>query len=248
MPSTAGRIVALEGVSGVGKTTLMAGLSARVSAVALPEAFDRLGRSVPLEFTDERSLSRIERLLLEEEARRYALARRETARGFHVVADTGFLGPLTYTLGLGTDVPFAPRVATRLLARARQLGAGARWGIPDVTLVLDVSRRTAERRARGAPDHDEPLRARHLEVGQRELNLWRTKLAPTVRGRVRWVSARGSKGTVVSRVAGEWKRLVQVGPASATEAKRLLRAYESVLSATVKKRTRPPAPLADEAP
>ena len=95
-----GRLVALEGGSASGKSTLVTAAARTFGWRPLAEAFDRLDPAPSLDFDSPRELLRLEATLLAEEVRRYHEARRLTERGATVLADTGFLGPLTYTLGL----------------------------------------------------------------------------------------------------------------------------------------------------
>ena len=195
-----GRLVALEGASGVGKSTLARLLRDRWGWGTLAEAFSRL-RPVPgLEFGSSEELIAIEETLLEEECRRYREARRRCRRGEDVVADTGFLGPLTYTAGL-VALGRAPSSALRAVRRKVQVRFSlGELGWPDGILYLDLA--PAELRRRSVRDpvgHPEPLAARHRAVGRFERAFYLRILAPLWPGRVVLVPATASPSVVAWR-------------------------------------------------
>src|SRR5579863_7292459 len=95
------RIVALEGTSGVGKSRVARALALPGSGtVLLPEAYDRLDPAPSLAVPDRRALWGVEARLLRAEVGRYREALRWRGQGRVVIADTGFLGPLTYSVGM----------------------------------------------------------------------------------------------------------------------------------------------------
>ena len=129
-----GALVAVEGGSAAGKTTLVRVACHQFGWRPLAEAVDRLDPAPSLEFASSAELLRLEATLLAEEVHRYAEARRWCERGATVLADTGFFGPLTYTLGL-VELRLAPRSIADDLARSvRALVSAGRLGIPDLTV------------------------------------------------------------------------------------------------------------------
>jgi len=197
-----GRVVAVEGPSAAGKTTVVTAVAARLEATVVPEAFRRLDPPPSLEFVTEDGLAELEWGLLEEDARRFEEAHRAAASGELVLADTGFLGPITYTAGLVELRAAAGRTLGALVARARALAEDGRWGVPDAVLYLATSPHAQFARARGDPvGHPARLAARHVAVGEIERRLYRDRLAPLWGGRFREVSGDGGRDPVVDRVA-----------------------------------------------
>jgi len=143
-----GRIVALEGRSGVGKSRLLRFLLDRHPEwVGIPEAYERLRPRPSLDVPDRVELGTVERRLLREERRRYREAIRRRAEGRTVILDTGPFGPLTYAVGLARldparDVVGALEGAYRRAARDRTLG------VADLTLRLSAPDRTVRARVR----------------------------------------------------------------------------------------------------
>ncbi len=184
-----GRILALEGASGAGKSTVTRAAARAYGWVRLAEAFDRLDRP-DLDFRTESELRWIERTLLREDARRFAEARRLRERGRIVVADTGFLGPLTYTAGL-VALGIAPReVFDEIEALACRLGRDSAYGLPDVVVYLDVPETTRRRRAgKDARRHPSELDRRHATVARFERGFYRDLRAQLAPGAVRFVRA-----------------------------------------------------------
>jgi len=164
-----GRLVAVEGGSASGKTTLVAAAAHTLGWRPLPEAYDRLDPAPSLDFDSPRELLRLEATLLAEEAKRYREACQLCATGLTVVADTGFFGPLTYTLGLG-ELGLAPEsVAAALVRSARSLVMAGRLGLPDLTVYLRTTARERAGRARAdARRHPPDLWLRHEAVGRFE--------------------------------------------------------------------------------
>ena len=196
-----GRLVALEGPSGVGKSTTARYLSDRSGWGTLSEAFVRLEPSRSLAFGSVSELITIEEALLDEEWRRYREARRRCRRGENVVADTGFLGPLTYTAGLvalGRSPPSAlatigPAVRTRFFQ--------GELGWPDGIIYLDLAPAELLHRSSNDPlGHSGPLAARHHAVGRFERGFYLGFLMRRWPGRVVRVPASAPPHAVAQRV------------------------------------------------
>ena len=183
-------LVAVEGPSAAGKTTLVRTAARRFGWVVLPEAFDRLDPAPSLEFDSPEHLLLLEETLLAEEARRYGEARQRCAVGRTVLADTGFLGPVTYTRGLVALGRSPPSVARSLERSARALLRNGGLGIPDLTVYLATSDRERARRAeRDRPRHPEGLFARHETVGALERRLFESRFPRALPSRFRTLSA-----------------------------------------------------------
>lgn len=199
-----GRVVAIEGASGSGKTTAIADLAERLDVRVVPEAFRRLTPSPSLEFASETELLTLERTLLEEEARRFAESRRLAESGELVLLDTGFLGPITYTLGLVELRTASARTVRLLIERSRTLAAEGRWGLPDGWVYLRTAPHVQFARARADPvGHPARLAARHVAVGEVERRLFHDRLLPLWGDRGREVRADGGRERVARRlVAG----------------------------------------------
>jgi hypothetical protein len=211
-----GRLIAVEGPSASGKSTLVRLASQRLGWMPLPEAFDRLDPAPSLEFGSPRELLRLEGTLLAAEARRYAEAQRECRRGRTVLADTGFLGPWTYTRGL-VALGQAPVSALRTIDRsARSLLERGRLGLPDLTVYLLANARERARRARGdVTHHPTSLWSRHEAVGAVERYWFRTDFPRALPERFRSLRSSTDPRSLVSAL----RRLVaEVDPSSATRA------------------------------
>ena len=164
-----GRLIALEGESASGKTTLVRAAAARYGWVPLAEAYDRLDPAPSLEFGSSEELLLLEGALLAEEVRRYREAVWHCARGQTVLADTGFFGPLTYTWGLVHLGRVPPSVGRALTDRVRPLVRKGALGLPDLTIVLRTTRAERARRANAdEAGHPASLRTRHEAVGRVE--------------------------------------------------------------------------------
>lgn len=201
-------IVAVEGISGAGKSTLVA-RAAAYGWTPLAEAYDRLDPPPDLTVPTPTDLARTERLLLAEEGRRFVAARAIAASGRPVVADTGFLGPLTYTAALVALGAAPPALARRLTATARRRARVGTWGLPDLTVFLDTAPATRARRIDRDPvRHPPALARRHEAVGRIEERFYRGPLARLLPGRVRRVSGEASPTTV----AGRFLRLARGAP------------------------------------
>lgn len=177
----------------------------------IDEAFDRLDPAPSLEFESPQELLRLEGTLLSEEVRRYREARELCGEGRTVIADTGFLGPLTYTLGL-VEFGRVPSPVVRSLGRSvRRLLREGSLGVPDLTVYLETTARERARRARvGAGRHPRDLFSRHEAVGAIERRCFRSVLGTALPSRFRVLSAHSSPVRLV------WKLGVVVEGASDT--------------------------------
>jgi thymidylate kinase len=201
-----GSIVAIEGPSAAGKSEVVRAVAAHPGTWPLAEAFDRMEPPPSLDFGSPSELLDLELALLTEESRRYQLAAREASRGTRVIADTGFLGPITYTAGL-VRLDLAPSaVLVALLSEARRLVRRGAWGLPDAVLYLEVPAAERQRRAKADPTgHPAGLYARHAAIGELERETYRRDLAPLLGERLRFVRAVGS----FEEVAGRLERLAR---------------------------------------
>lgn len=211
-------IVAVEGPSAVGKSSVAALLARRLDAALIAEAADRIRPPISLRFADDAGLVRLETRLLDEEARRYAAAVRLAERGTVVVADTGFLGPVSYTAGLAALGRCRPATFDAVVRRAEQLAGAAHLGLPDLTVYLTPGSAAAllERAERDPVRHPEEFRERHRQVGAFELAFVRPFLARRRGGRVVTVSAGGpvprTAGKVYARARGARPASDRTGP------------------------------------
>lgn len=170
-----GVILALEGPSGVGKSTIATVLARRLRAHRIAEAYRRLRPPGRLVFRSARELERIERRLLREERARWSEAQRARRRGETVVLDTGPIGPYTYLLGLAAEGE-APTALVERIGRTidRSFRAGT-LGWPDVVVWLRAADRLVRRRnARARRTHPRALERRHAAVARWEARFWRT--------------------------------------------------------------------------
>lgn len=186
-----GRLIAIEGRSAAGKTTLVHVAARKLGWQPLGEAFDRLDPAPSLQFGSPRELALLEGVLLAEEARRYREARRLCARGRTVLADTGFLGPLTYTRGL-VELGWAPASVGQSVERsARSLVRRRALGLPDLTVYLETTTNERARRARtDANHHPVPLFRRHEAVGEVERRYLAEVFPAALPGRFQTLRAR----------------------------------------------------------
>jgi hypothetical protein len=200
-PRPTGRIIAVEGPSGAGKSTLVREASRRFGWTALAEAYDRIDPPPDLAYRSVEELDRIERQLLRQELGRYREARQRAVQGEIVVADTGFLGPLTYTAGL-VALGLAPARLLNDLQRlvpASERSAG--WGVPDHVVYLDVG--ASARRARAKRDpvrHPIFLMGRHSAVGVFERRYYHQLSLTELSGRVHFVRSGRPPSRVAERV------------------------------------------------
>ena len=215
-------MVAVEGASASGKTTIARALGSVLGSRVLAEAAEGLRPRPSLRYGDERALERLELRLLEAEAVRWEVATREAERGRMVLLDTAPFGPLTYTYGLVRERE-APDSSLRLLTdRARTMVRRRRLGLPSITLYLDVPAAERTRRARqSARDHPPVLFERHQRVAPWERRLllgpWRNPL------RVRPIRVRaGRSAAETAQRAAELAVGVPVSTPGARPALRML--------------------------
>jgi len=218
-----GRVIALEGGSAAGKTTLVRAAAQQLGGYPLAEAVDRLDPSPSLEFSSSRELLQLESLLLTEESRRYREARRAAQRGETVFADTGFLGPVTYTRGLVALGRAGAPVYRSVERIARDLVDRGALGIPDLTVYLATTPRERARRARAdRPHHARPEFARHEAVGAVERTYFEELFPDALPGRFR--SVRGGPGVpVLVRELREVVERSRTTPATRADGRALLR-------------------------
>ncbi|MGD0588652.1 MAG: AAA family ATPase [Thermoplasmata archaeon] len=211
-----GRLIALEGGSAAGKTTLVREAARELGWYPLAEAVDRMDPSPSLDVGSPRELLRLEATLLAEEVRRYREARYEVARGVTVLADTGFLGPVTYTRGL-VDVGRASLSTYRSVERiARPLFERRALGIPDLTVYLATTPRERARRARvDRLHHPRPEFARHEAVGAIERTYFESLFPSALPERFLRLRGRGSVPALVRDVRALGEKTPPVPPARA---------------------------------
>ncbi len=220
-------LVALEGPWASGKSSVAAALARHLDAEVLPEAYDRLGRTPDLDVRSPGELAELERTLLDEESRRWLEAGQRRDSGRSVVLDTGLLGPLTYTFGL-RELGLAPDdLPARLAAEADERLADGRFGLPDLTVFLDVDEATADWRASQDPrGHPPALGTRHRRVARVERQLYLHGFPRYLPGRFASADGEGA----VDRVAGRILELLELArpatPAEPEEARRLLQLFE----------------------
>ncbi len=197
--------MALEGVSGSGKTTVTRACASRFGWVRLPEAYERLQPVPNLVYRSEPELLRLEHTLLEEDARRWRSARTIARHGSTVVADTGFLGPVTYTAGLVELGRAAARTLRAVVDRVEQLEREGSWGLPDLVVYLLCPPALRHVRARADPvGHPPALQLRHEKVGAFEERFYRRTLGPLLGER--FVVVRSDRS--LERVVEEVRRAV----------------------------------------
>ena len=252
MPSR-GRLIAVEGISAAGKSTLVSEATSRLGWTSVREAFDRLEPAPSLDFGSERELLQLESMLLREESRRYRDARELARKGRTVLTDTGFLGPLTYTLGLVARGNASPRTARRLLELAASRVRRRALGIPDLTVYLETTRdERSVRGHQGAVSHPAALVRRHERVGLVERGFYFRALGRARPGRI--AALRGhARPELLVRHLEKLVRATPVAPATRREAEAVLADLGALLARyaphaaapTVKKATRsrrPPRP------
>jgi hypothetical protein len=205
-----GRVVALEGPSAVGKTTVSRLIGDQSDWTVLGEASVRLRPRPTLRFASPSDLFRIERRLLGEERRRSDTARQLSDRGLDVLLDTAPFGPATYSLAVARlDPAFGP-TASRIAEHVVENVRVGRLLVPDRVVCLSAPDSALRTRA-GSDRQRHPLRlaARHREVGRIERRFW-TSLAKVSDGAVGFISASGAPLGVTSRLLA---RVAKRGPA-----------------------------------
>jgi hypothetical protein len=220
-------IVAIEGVSGSGKSTVSTAVARDLGFRRIPEAFERIRPEPSLRFSTTEGLRRIERRLVEEETHRFALARGIRSSGSSVVLDTGFVGPLTYVWGLRSLSGY-PDVVAPVRRELEEAARAGRWGLPDVSVFLDVP--VAERRrriARARSTHPADLEERHRAVGAFERTLWTRRFPHLLPGWILRVDARPPVKEVVERIGYELRRLPARVPPGPDDARRLLGSFRA---------------------
>ncbi|HUJ78415.1 MAG TPA: hypothetical protein VLX64_05335 [Thermoplasmata archaeon] len=222
-PVRRGLLVAVEGPSAVGKTTVVRRVASGGWAETLPEAYDRLRPALSLDFRSPEELRRLERRLFAEETRRSREARRARARGARVLVDTGFAGPLTYTASLDERADPGGAVLRDLLRSARTAARGGRWGLPDLVIVLTAPARLLDARTQRDPvGHPRSLAGRHRRVGIREVAFWRAVARSLPAPRVLFVSATGDARGVAARVRAAIDGVGDLRPSGPRAAARFL--------------------------
>ena len=221
-------ILALEGPSGAGKSSVAARLAPRLGATIVPEAYDRLGRGFPLTFHGRDELADLERQLVKEDGRRWTDAVEMRGRGVTVLLDTGTFAPLAYSWGLREGVDGALDVVVELARTVRRMAVGGRWGLPDLTIYIDVPDSVARARAGQDPKGHPPETAdRHAAVGRWERLLYGREFPRALPGRFLSVAGEGTPGEVALVIQERLERLGPLPPATAHEADLLLRLFES---------------------
>jgi adenylate kinase family enzyme len=219
------RIVAIEGPSGVGKTTAAGRLARRTGWPLIREAVDRQTPRPSLMFRNRRELWAVERRLAGEDARRYQEAITRRDRGETVLVDTGFGGTLTYVWALRHFREY-PDVVVPLRELLGRWAQRSRWGVPDLTVYLDAPAAMVRDRALGdADDHPPALQARHHRAATWERRLFLDRLPHVWPDRVAQVSATGSPSEVVTSLQGAIRRATPLPPAGLPEALRFLSGF-----------------------
>ena len=225
-PRTVG-LLAIEGPSGAGKSSVAERLAPLLGGRLVSEAFDRLDRSVPLTFKDRSELADLERRLFREEGKRWTEAVQLRDSGTPAVLDTATFGPLTYCWGLREGVDARLDVLPDLVRSARQMAGRAAWGVPDLTVYLDVPEEVARSRARRDPTGHPPETAdRHAVVGRWERLLYERELPRRLPGRFVLIAGEGTPGEVAYSIQERLERFGPLPPASSEETDRLLRLFE----------------------
>jgi len=225
-PARVGPTIALEGPSGVGKSTIAAALARRLDAELLNEAYDLIEPLPSLSFSGPAELERLERTLLGIEAERFVRSERARREGRTVVLDTGVFGPLTYTSGLARIDPRYSGVLRRLAELARRRVRAGSLGLPSVTLYLDLGEPALARRLAGSPrTHPAVWQERHRAVGRWERRLWTWVYPRIAPGHLAVVRAGGSPSQVLDRLELRLSRMGSAGAVRAATALRTVRAF-----------------------
>jgi thymidylate kinase len=224
-----GLAIAVEGPSGVGKSTVTRLLGRSRNSVRLEEAWDRLSPQPSLELGSRRELLALERKLLEVEAERYAQARRAADEGHTVWMDTGTMGPLTYSAGLAWLTGGALDLRRPLLAWARRALGEGRWGLPDLIVHLELAPSEILARGLRSGRHPPTLLARHLLVARFESELYRNRIARCLPHRVLPMRARGSPEELARSVERKVRARPRPPPPAQRETDSVLRALEGAM-------------------
>jgi len=215
-------LLAVEGISGAGKSAVVARAAAAFGWTPLAEAYDRLVPRPRIGARTAPALARVERALLAEEAVRWRTAAGLREQRRTVIADTGFLGPITYAAALETLGLVPTALRRELLGRARRLADRGAWGVPDGVLYLATDPATRRRRAAGdRARHPAALAARHEAVGRWEERFWLHRFSSAFPSRLRAVDATGDLRSVVAAV-GRAARRFPARAAGPTEARAAL--------------------------
>jgi hypothetical protein len=221
--------IALEGPSGVGKTTLLRGLVRESGRGGLAEAYDSVGHPPSLEYRSPEELRGIELELVRLDLARFAEATRLRRSGELLYLDTGFLGPLTYSLGIAKTMGIRWDVSSDVIGIVSERLSRGAWGIPDLTLYLDADPVVVASRASGSPEtHPPRLAARHAVVGAWERRCWKETISAAAPDRVAVVPADGSIPAVVRRILETVRRSPATGNARRREASEVVRALAAV--------------------
>jgi hypothetical protein len=169
--------------------------------MVLLEAYRQMRRPPSLEFHSAAELVDLERRLIREDSKRYLEARTRAAAGGTVLADTGFLGPLTYTWALVGIGAAPPSALTAVVQFARELSERGEWGLADAYVYLDTPTSIRSDRVRRDPaGHPADLARRHERVGGLERRFYLERFAPLLGTRFHSASGSGSVSQVGTRV------------------------------------------------
>ncbi|MCI4357477.1 MAG: AAA family ATPase [Thermoplasmata archaeon] len=223
---SAGRTIALEGASGVGKSAVARSLARALSGTLVREAYERLEPPLALDFADGPTLAALQRRLLEEESRRFKEAEGQRTQGGDVVLDTGFLGPLTYSAGLAHLEPAwaaaLGSVGRAVLRRVRD----DRLGLADRTIYLDLEARAVAWRVAGDPVGHPPERAAlHARVHSWERYLWLDRFPSVCEGRLEVIRADRPVESLVQTVLRRLARPGSLPHPRPLEAARVVRSF-----------------------
>jgi hypothetical protein len=206
-------VVAVEGASAAGKTTAVVAVARATGWTVVPEAYRRLSPPPSLRFDSAAELLDLEERLLREDSRRYSEARSRARGGETVIADTGFLGPLTYTWALIAEGAVSGSVLAPLRDLCRGLGDRGEWGLADAYVYLDTSSRIRAARTRADPaGPPSTLARRHRQVGDRERDFYLGRFAPLLGTRFRSVRGDGVPSAVARRVMDAVRELETLPP------------------------------------
>jgi thymidylate kinase len=190
-PPRRGMVVAIEGLSGAGKSRLLRSARREAGVRVLDEAWVRLHPRPSLAFASALELARLELRLFREDLRRWSEAHRATSRGEIAVCDTDFLGPALYVGALSGFDPALSALAHSMIDRMEAALDADRWGPADHYVYLDTPASTARRRAGRAPrDHPLRWRERHARVGALERAFWLGSVPSLLPGRVHVLDGR----------------------------------------------------------